>query len=558
MTTERDVFLKLGQLIGEQSQQKNLPITDYALNKAKAYAKVVCALASEVKNMNSGWECYGYLLKEDWSLDDVVDEVCFARNQDMTSAYVHVSAEGVQTTSDEVSGLGYQIVGWWHSHGNMTVFHSGTDVRNFITVAHSVAPSTMYYAEKAQPFQENGFVYVDNIRIAKAPAVNVESSANGGAGNGMEILRKQQRNPFAYSLVVNKRGDEYVERHEKELKTGQLLRPEIVKTYVVSDDRTFSIQDIERDVREKLGLRPRTKQKALFYTDKFITGFVDKCLEYLSNGSEQKIEPLEKFLNGIGAKDVSRIFDAVSVEEQPDSTHSGNEPADASSHQASAHETAQDSRNNPINHNVTHESLKQKLKQTMLLTRPNNGYTIDANDMHVKLLARFMKRFDAQSYTGKNFDLYSSIAQTYNDAHANAIEMTRALCTYAQQPLTNGKNNLEDATRLNYLLSRMNEEHRVSVSGSAGYVCQSSNIFLYHDRQRIYRQFFGALVQDNFTQQKNEFLNYLLGFSREIAQDMNKPMEVRLKTMSQMTMHPAKVMAMTPDNLERMRFYGWK
>jgi len=166
----RHIDLKIEELLQEEERTKNhsldLVITDYALKKAEAYAKIICAVSREegMERMDGDWEGYGYLLKSEWSLDDTVEDICFAEGQDVFSAYVKVSAGGVQATADEMNRLGYTIMGWWHSHGNLPVFHSGTDRNNFVTVTHSVAPSTMYLAERVKPLVEGDYVYFDRQR----------------------------------------------------------------------------------------------------------------------------------------------------------------------------------------------------------------------------------------------------------------------------------------------------------------------------------------------------------------------------------------------------------
>ncbi|MBT5021233.1 Mov34/MPN/PAD-1 family protein [Candidatus Woesearchaeota archaeon] len=224
-----------------------LRITAGAFNKMMSYAKIVSRLAG------SGMECYGYLLKEKEGLDDLIVDAYFADHQEANSAYVRVTEEGVYSASQSIEPLGYEIAGWWHSHGSMQPFHSGTDVENFKNILHSIAPRTLYKLEEADFVIDNdkGIVIVDNYKFFD---LDIEEFAQ----KKPKILKKVKRDPFAFSIVVNQYGHYY---REKITKTYDSLNKRYrvnapthptVEVVALDNDVTFSISEIEHDVRNKI------------------------------------------------------------------------------------------------------------------------------------------------------------------------------------------------------------------------------------------------------------------------------------------------------------------
>ncbi len=439
---QRNTILKIDDLIREEGRPegRDLLITDYALAKKKAYAKVICQITSESPQISEDWEGYGYGLKDDWALDDVVEEACFAPHQDASSGYVRVSAQGVEDITKEMASLGYQITNWWHSHGGYPVGHSITDDKNFITIAHGLAPSKMHYVEEVQPVEEEGNLYFGNVRLSNIPE-NV----------GTVILQKRERNPVAFSLVVNKYGHHYVQRREKDLETGKLYDAEKVGLNVIEDERTFAIQDIERDVRQCLHLLPQFAEKLQLKNQKRLDEFINESFSYLARHKNPKFE---KLLHAIAERPVEEVF-----------TTNGNLAME----------------------NLDKDSLKEKLYQGLIVSRHTPGYTADAHDLHVALLCRFIGSFAVDDVVK-----YSKYADSFNEAHKIARSLTRTLCRQAMLPITNGKSDMEDNAKLNYLLSCLNKEERVMVKPR--YEGRAANIFLFKDRIRIYKQFFTELV----------------------------------------------------------------
>src|SRR3989339_1989496 len=149
-----------------------LYISSYALEKVQKYAKLA-------KSYDSSIECYGYLLGDEKRKGRFVDDVYFAPEQTNSYAHTEISGETVIKAAKEIKPLGKRVLGWWHSHGSLSTFHSGTDDRNLETVLNQVAPNNYLVREKQITAKLNG----------KEVKVQVPYKIR-----------------FAYSLVVNASG----------------------------------------------------------------------------------------------------------------------------------------------------------------------------------------------------------------------------------------------------------------------------------------------------------------------------------------------------------------
>ena len=111
-----------------------VPITDYAYKKAKAYSSLAC------KIFRKPLECGGYLVTPKNDDDCIVKNIFLSNKQSVESA--HYSAD-VGTDMDaikEIENKGYKIIGWWHSHAQSPPFHSSDDDDNFKNLYLAVFP----------------------------------------------------------------------------------------------------------------------------------------------------------------------------------------------------------------------------------------------------------------------------------------------------------------------------------------------------------------------------------------------------------------------------------
>jgi len=247
-----EVELKILQELKEDKNKKTfsedtLRISRGAFETIKAYAKLCSRIAG------SGMECYGYLLMPKDSLDGTITNIYFADEQIVNPAHVRVTDEAVYNASKIMEPQGYQIVGWWHSHGDMEPFHSGWDRNNFVVVTQSVSPRTMYRTKELVYIadEEKKEVKFDTITIQGIDAKKFKESRP-------RILKNEEAKPYAFSMVVNNRGQYYIERRSKtfneranEYELNEPIRPKF-EVVDVEHDLEFFISGIEKDIHRKL------------------------------------------------------------------------------------------------------------------------------------------------------------------------------------------------------------------------------------------------------------------------------------------------------------------
>jgi hypothetical protein len=267
----------------ETNGRKKLRITRGAYRKARTIAKLVSKIAG------GGMECYGYLMKPSDSFDDLVRDVFFAEDQDARSAFVRVNPEGVKRAGEAMDAMGYEPLGWWHSHGSFGTFHSGTDDDNFRVILHEISPRTMFQNREAVFTHNDGVLRVGNYTI---------EGVEPGEGKAIRIVERAERDPFAFSMVVNEREDYYTEcitktfnHAEKEFDVNEPYHPEL-EIVDVDDDVAFDIPDLEWEIHQKVTMsRSSSRWDAVGDFDcneyKTITDeFVAKAAEYIKGGGK--------------------------------------------------------------------------------------------------------------------------------------------------------------------------------------------------------------------------------------------------------------------------------
>ena len=96
-------------------------ITESALRKAYAYARLVCEVLGEPL------ECYGYLIAPKGVKGRVARDAYLAPNQEVGGADVKLEGAEVIRAGRAIDQAGYRVLGWWHSHADFEPFHSGID-----------------------------------------------------------------------------------------------------------------------------------------------------------------------------------------------------------------------------------------------------------------------------------------------------------------------------------------------------------------------------------------------------------------------------------------------
>jgi hypothetical protein len=177
-------------------------ITSEAFRRVQTYAQLVD------RHVGNGYECMGFLLGE--AGGDVVDAVMLAPGQRVTAASARIDGQSVLAAGREIEQSGKTVVGWWHSHGNFQNFHSGTDDDNTRDVLLQVAFSNHLDLEEELPSQAAGD-HGSILRFVDGAGTIEIFGEHAFAQQLLESrirVRRRSAIGFAYSLVVNARGDE--------------------------------------------------------------------------------------------------------------------------------------------------------------------------------------------------------------------------------------------------------------------------------------------------------------------------------------------------------------
>ncbi len=303
---ENKNFLSLEELTQRYTR---IPIQDVVRDKIHAYAQYA---------RNN--ECYGFLLGSPLGQPGLVSEAILAPDQSATGGSARITGEVAAQAKAEIETLGYISYGFWHSHGNLSTFHSSTDDGNLNHLIFSFAGNT----EESEygPVKERGVRYKDgrimiqmdkrifevtqnnpdqgyhvrpittedNLHPARFAYYNNEGSLlvfNGedyitipdvASTRMIETKGELERtNGLAYSLVVNNRREEFAligvlgwcatcEKIEKKVKEAK-VEP------VFSGRKFYDVSLIKKEVEERVN-NEKTNQKNRFLSSLPIVGKV--------------------------------------------------------------------------------------------------------------------------------------------------------------------------------------------------------------------------------------------------------------------------------------------
>ena len=219
----------------------SIPMHDVVREKIRAYARFA-----------GSNECYGFLLGSPSEPLGVVVEAILAPDQTASGGHAGISAEVAAQAKAEIENQKMHALGFWHSHGNLTAFHSGVDDGNMNHLIFSFAgnssenkysnegmrgskyhdgkiiigmdtrileieqedPEKGYFVrplkQGEQPhsavygleFADNQVVVMNSQDCIIIPGVKVKMEIKAGS-------RLEMSEGIAYSVVVNNRGEEF-------------------------------------------------------------------------------------------------------------------------------------------------------------------------------------------------------------------------------------------------------------------------------------------------------------------------------------------------------------
>jgi len=216
----RDNMKRLEYILENNSKEKTdelfseLRITDYAYKKIKAYASLACIIA------NASIECGGYLVAPKEDHDYIVKDVYLSKDQKVTGVEYVVDSEPDMDFLKEIKNDGYKVLGWWHSHGSMNPFHSGTDDDTFKSIYYNIFPyNKKELSRETIPLSGDSFKIehqtdkTGNNYILFKSNNFLEDIIEMRVGNNFNLndikvkgikIKKFKGISFAYSLVVNR------------------------------------------------------------------------------------------------------------------------------------------------------------------------------------------------------------------------------------------------------------------------------------------------------------------------------------------------------------------
>jgi len=471
----------------QDNHSNNFRITKGAFSKAMTYAKVIGKIAG------GGMECYGYLLKPSDSLDNIITDIYFAADQSDSSAYVRVSEEGVYQASQELDPKGYMIVGWWHSHGTFSTFHSGTDVDNFKVVLHSIAPLTMFRKEKS------AFTYNREIKELTVNGVKIKGVELQENLSGIEVIKKVEQDPYAFSMVVNMFEEYYLEKQTKTLsvnnKSYHLNNPTrpLLETVNKENDVEFVISQIEDDVTGKVHMRTQL-QKSVERVNNFYNPEENKKLirEFSKKAVKSRIDSVRNYLSAV-MNDSKNPLQAGKAEE---------------------------------GFSISEEKLEEKLleqkKDIPTSYCLNQAYDIQSlrDELNLHFMKDYVESPDKVSETAEKYASFNSMINKYFEL---SVRAGKSLSKYSMERFTDYDNEVSHKYRnfVSHFVDNLRTDEYVSMSESLKtsdkkkYDQANKDLYLYYDRLKIINNLMSSLVFKE-DERRHE------GFLKEFADEFDK------------------------------------
>jgi len=204
----------IAEVCAEKNLFSKLYICRPALEKAQLYARLI------KDETGKHTECIGYCITGENNKNRLIEDIYFAPDQINGSADTKLEAEAVIKAGREIRAMKKRVLGWWHSHADFSPFHSGTDDENIETVLDQIGSGnySRIYTEinllgdeiKKVKLDESSLAIGDRSNLSKRLEITFDDNYKNpliGIPLKKVVLRMPQKVGFAYSLVVNARGD---------------------------------------------------------------------------------------------------------------------------------------------------------------------------------------------------------------------------------------------------------------------------------------------------------------------------------------------------------------
>ena len=203
-----DTLLKGKEPEEEQKKEINfglneLHISRYTYEKAFKYAKFVV----KIKRRNS--EIGGFLTTPKNAQDRVARDAFLTRDQLVSAVNYKLDAEKVLEAGKEIESQGNKIIGWWHSHGRGTSYHSDVDDENQMVLLNQIAPSNYITLPQEKTYENlqsrvegDKIIFWDPENPNTKYQLELKKQSPELVAERLKIL-KDKKIGFAYSFVVN-------------------------------------------------------------------------------------------------------------------------------------------------------------------------------------------------------------------------------------------------------------------------------------------------------------------------------------------------------------------
>jgi proteasome lid subunit RPN8/RPN11 len=227
----------------------------HAVLKIDAHAYSV---ALTIARLAGAQECMFLLLGE--AGPNVVRHVLLLPDQQVTPCSCNITARSMSAAIAEIEQLNtgrepkWVVLGWGHSHGHLDTFHSATDIRTSDDLTAQIGFANRWVREEQLSVRvtEAGDLSVslaeegDEVELRTADPLLAQQLAR----RNVQAVRRITTG-FAYSLVVNARGDTYAEVITQPLgapyeQTPMQRHPATVQVLPEPLDEAALYQEIER------------------------------------------------------------------------------------------------------------------------------------------------------------------------------------------------------------------------------------------------------------------------------------------------------------------------
>lgn len=181
-----------------------LHISQYAFEKAYAYAQIATTVAGR------SIECGGYLVAPKGVEHRIATDAFLAQGQIVGKGQFIIQGRKVIEAGGKIDSLGYNVLGWWHSHGFLSTFFSDMDNIGQMNILNGIAGNNYITVAEENPIEDleisfdessNSVTLFDKKRPRRKYRIRLSSDQSVDLSAFSVVDEK--RIGFAYGLVVN-------------------------------------------------------------------------------------------------------------------------------------------------------------------------------------------------------------------------------------------------------------------------------------------------------------------------------------------------------------------